>query len=317
MEHDETLSGTQVEEQPKFISAEYGRTECGLAKSSVSPGAPVSPDNKSLEESVAMKSNTKTAQTKQEPNSQKAGRGKVKPALIKQWKLKKGDFKGTDDSCHNPNPFGIRVIKGTTLLTEEAVEYQFKEIKRIFFPNFDSKQKWSLFQEPSDWCIAYTFWETKTIMYTPNLLTHPILVLNVILIHELCHAELGARHRGHGKRWRDRMIEAADTAGRIRDVNLVFALAKEAWRYDPSKPSYYVAPINARNCYEKIKQLVNDEPDWQFEQVIYWVGRSCYEQPIFLIEKFKKCYEVFEKAKEQAAHLSVRRQKPIPISEQK
>jgi len=234
------------------------------------------------------------------------GRGGDKPALIKQSKLRK-----------NPalNPFGIQILKPPngdviTLLTPEAVEYQYKEICRIFFPDFDKKQRWTLRPAYSDYFIACTYCKHKTIVYTPQLLTGSILVLNVILIHEICHAELGDRCASHGKRWRDRMIEACEVAKKIRDYNLWFALFSESDRYDPESP-HYVRPLNGHDCYEQITQLVNEQPDWSFEDVIDWIGRKKFHDPAeILIKRYTKCRQVFEKAKKQVKHVaSVRDQR--------
>lgn len=230
-----------------------------------------------------------------------------KPALIKQSKLKKS---------RDQNPFGIQLLKPPdgdviTLLTPEAVEYQYGEIRRIFFPDFDKKQRWSLRMAYSEYFIGCTFCKDKTIVYSSQLLTQPIIALNVILIHELCHADLGAKCGAHGKRWRHRMFEAAEIARKkpVRDLNLHYALIGEMWRYDPSSRSY-VPPVNARACYEQITQLVNEEPDWSFEDVMEWVGRICYEPAEVLIKRYKKCRDVFEKAKKQVRQVASVRDEP-------
>lgn len=247
----------------------------------------------------------KSKQQSSRNNKRRAG---DKPALIKQSTLKKSRLKGMQDSCPNPNPFGIRVINGITILTSEAIDYQYREIRRIFFPGFDRKQSWVLSQTSSHYFIACTFCKTKTIVYSHQLLTQSILVLNVILIHELCHAALGDRV-AHGKRWRDRMFEASEVAASIRDMNLAIALMAESRRYDPHDP-HYVPPVNARTCYKSITQWANEEPDWSFEDVMYWVARSCYEPPEFLIKKFKKCRQVFEKAKKEVKDAASVRDEP-------
>jgi len=101
------------------------------------------------------------------------------------------------------------------------------------------------------------------------------------------------------------MFEAAEIARKkpVRDLNLQYALIGEMWRYDPSS-HYYVPPVNARTCYEKITQEVNEEPDWSFEDVMEWVGRGCYEPAEVLIKRYKKCRQVFEKAKKQVKHVA-------------
>lgn len=241
------------------------------------------------------KSESRPPRSKPRSSRNNMRRAVEKPALIKQSKLKKS---------RDQNPFGIQLLKlpeadVLTLLTPEAVEYQYGEIRRIFFPDFDKKQRWNLRRGFSHYFIASVFLGTKTIVYTSHLLGQPIIVLNVILIHELCHAELGAKCRSHGKRWRDRMDEAAGTAVRIRDVNLEFALWDEADRYDPSS-SLYVPPVNARKCYDRIARLANGAPDWSFEDVMYRVGRALYEPGEVLIKRYKKCREVFEKAKKRS-----------------
>jgi len=109
------------------------------------------------------------------------------------------------------------------------------------------------------------------------------------------------------------MNKASGDAWRIRDISLSFALMNESDRYDPSS-RLYVPPVNARKCYDQIARLVNEEPAWSFEDVMYWAGRRCYEPAEVLIKRYKKCRQVFEKAKmqvKQVASVSDERQKLI------
>ena len=222
-----------------------------------------------------------------------AGRGGNRPALIRDDMLKE-----CTDLCPNPNPFGIKVGPGFTLLTPEAIEHQYREIRRIFFAGFDTNEEWKLVAGYSPHYLAGVKYETKEIAYSVDLFSKPILVLDTVLIHELCHAVLGPRGGGHSKPWRTRMEEAARVAKSIEYVELAEALRYGYAKYDPDS-DFYEPPLTAVTCYEAITRLVKEEPDCSFDEVMYQVGREHVVPDDQLITKFKKCRQVFEKAKKQ------------------
>jgi len=225
-------------------------------------------------------------------------RGGDRPALIRDDMLKE-----CTASC-NPNPFKIVVGPGFILLTPEAIEHQYREIRRIFFAGFDTYEEWKLVPGYSHIYLAGINYNAKAIMYSVDLCGRPILILNEVLIHELCHAELGPGGGDHGKRWRNRMEKAAQVADAIRYVELAQELREDRDLYDPDS-DFYEPPMNAATCYEAIRRMVREQPpDWSFEDVMYWVGRDFYEPDDQLIKKFKKCRQVFEKAKMQVRHVA-------------
>jgi hypothetical protein len=100
------------------------------------------------------------------------------------------------------------------------------------------------------------------------------------------------------------MEKAAQVADAIRYVELAQELREDRDRYDPDS-DFYEPPMNAATCYEAIRRMVREQPpDWSFEDVMYWVGRDFYEPDDQLIKKFKKCRQVFEKAKMQVRHVA-------------
>jgi hypothetical protein len=234
--------------------------------------------------------------TKKLSRGDDAGRGGDRPALIRDDMLKE-----CTDLCPNPNPFGIKVLPGFTLLTPEAIEHQYREIRRIFFAGFDPNAEWKLVAGYSPHYLAGVKYETKEIAYSVDLFSKPIVILNRALVHELCHAVLGPRSVGHGKRWRTRMEEAARVAEAIGHVELAEALRYGYANYDPDS-DFYEPPLTAVTCYEAITRLVKEEPDWSFEDIMYQVGREHFVPDDQLIKKFKKCRQVFEKAKKQVKH---------------
>ena len=162
-------------------------------------------------------------------------------------------------------------------------------------------------------------YETKEIAYSVDLLNRPVLLLNRVLIHELCHAVLGPCGRrlniveggsdGHGKRWKARMEKAAQVAEAIGYVELAQALRDDIDVYDPDS-ALYDPPLDAITCYKEIRRLVRKEPDWSFEDIMYWVGRDFRVPDDRLIKKFKKCRQVFEKAKKQVKDVASVRDEP-------
>jgi hypothetical protein len=243
---------------------------------------------------------TESAQTKQEPNSQNTGLVGIKPALIRQDMLKEGAPAAPEDSWSDVNPFGTRVINGVPMLTFEAIDYQYSEIRRVFFPGFDPIGEWTVCPGYSPYVLGAIRFETKEIMYSADLINKPIVVLNRILIHELCHAVVKPRSCGHGKRWRTGMEKVAQVAEAIGDVELAEYIRDDYRSYDPDS-GFCEPPLNAITVYEAIRRWVEEEPDWPFESVMYEVGVDYFEPHELLIEKFKKCHEVFEKAKKQVS----------------
>lgn len=219
-----------------------------------------------------------------------AMRRRDRPALITE------DMPKECTASYNPNPFGIGVMGDITILTPEAIEHQYREIRRIFFAGFDTNGEWKLVPGYSLVWLAGVKYETKQIAYSVDLFSKPILLLNRVLIHELCHAVLGPRVGGHGKRWRTRMERAAQLAESIGDEELAQELRDNHARYDPDS-DLYEPPLNAATCYEAIQRMVREEPDSSFEDIMYRVGRDFYEREDQLIKKFTKCRQVFEKAK--------------------
>ena len=102
---------------------------------------------------------------------------------------------------------------------QRILQRTFRDVRRNFFPSWDSKGQWAVRKVRhlpiSAPVIAYTNHSLKTIFI--NYLPYDKNSLYSALIHEICHAITSGQHN---KKWETRMMKSANKAQKIGNIEL-------------------------------------------------------------------------------------------------
>jgi hypothetical protein len=114
--------------------------------------------------------------------------------------------------------------------------------------------------------------------------------LDVLLIHEICHAVTPG---GHGAKWMRRMEVAANRAEKIGDHAVAKALREEVRMYQESPK------ITAGYVYSTITDVLIDVPTATLRQVGDFIADDLGETRTWLFKKYPRFKAEFNKAKRE------------------
>ena len=113
------------------------------------------------------------------------------------------------------------------------LEARFQEIRRAFFPRWDRARQWRVLSGTRSGPPAVSGFcqrREKTIYVNEPADGD----LNLVLVHEICHAVTVDKH---GPRWRARMRRAAERATELRMPSLARRIADEGATYGIMVPN--------------------------------------------------------------------------------
>jgi hypothetical protein len=163
----------------------------------------------------------------------------------------------------------------------------FNEIRSYYFPRWDIERKWAIEERtrrPGTIEDGGCDTENKTICVSP-LREHSDGELYVLIIHEICHAVTTLYH---GKKFKSRLLKAANKAQDMGNLTLAEKLRAEANLYAPGRDSAYTV-------YCAIEDAVWDAPDASMDAVLRWV--CDYTATVQeMLEQYPKAEKVYKKA---------------------
>jgi hypothetical protein len=174
----------------------------------------------------------------------------------------------------------------------ESVEH----IRTTFFPRWDRKRHWQVVQVDDlngaqGWCER----ESKTISILDGMIGNDLLAL---LIHEIAHA---ASNDCHGRRWLNKMEEAANDANRLGQAALASLLREQIAGYQDD------FRVTAAMLYNEIENCVFEQPYISFSQVVDFLRRDYGLSQDDFLRRFRRAERVFDVAKRDARDMAERK----------
>lgn len=167
-------------------------------------------------------------------------------------------------------------INETPKRLQEAINFV-----RQFFPDWDNKRHWKIRHISGVYYIAKCNTEIKTIDI--RLISDDDIELYALLIHEICHTS----SLTHSKKWQDKMIITADRIDLSGYPILAREVINEVNRYKGS------SNLNGKFIYRKIAEIVIDNKNISFEDMMMYFSRTYYAGGIV---PYKHCRRVYDTA---------------------
>ena len=164
-----------------------------------------------------------------------------------------------------------------------SVEY----IRRTFFPDWDKGRQWQVVQvDDLDGAQGRCERTTKTISILDGIKQDDLFAL---LIHEIAHA---VSNDCHGKRWLQRMEDAANRADQEGLPTLAALLRQQIVGYQDG------FRMTAAMIYGEIENCVVSEPQVSFPQVVDFLRRDFGISGHHFLRRFRRAERVFEEAQQ-------------------
>ena len=168
----------------------------------------------------------------------------------------------------------MRTINETPKRLQEAYNFV-----RQFFPNWDRKRQWQIRYISGVYYIAKCNTDLKTIDF--RLISDDDIELYMLLIHEICHTSSPA----HSKKWQDRMKIAGHRINKSGYPLLTREIINEVNRYKGS------SNINGKFIYRKIVEIVMDNKNISFEDIMIYLSKEYYGGGIVPYKHCRKAYD--------------------------
>lgn len=187
---------------------------------------------------------------------------------------------------------------------EKNLETIFQEIRCAYFPRWWAGQDWKIVPGNPSPESGHVNGQCKPDIRTIYI-DGPSNGWEHTIIHEICHA---VTNGGHGRKWRERMCAAADTAEMSGRKERAWDLRKEAEQYS-RLPRFSAAIV-----YQQIEDwiLAGDNPIPKFDAIIDAVCQAygcAYED----IARYRGCRPAYNRAvKHRIDYDEQRRRLPQP-----
>ncbi len=176
----------------------------------------------------------------------------------------------------------------------------FEDVRKIFYPRWDRKRQWRLDVGSDEDRALYgrshgaAILKERIILINENqLMTQGKDYMEQLLVHEIAHAVTPGS--GHGRRWRKRMEQSAQTAVNIGKKALADELLSEVKMYRDSR-----RPPLCTYVYGRIDEAVMDTGGkLDFDAVITSIGHEIPLHPEDILKRCIKCREVYLYAQQE------------------
>jgi|WetSurMetagenome_2_1015567.scaffolds.fasta_scaffold174239_2 hypothetical protein len=180
-------------------------------------------------------------------------------------------------------------------MTNEELGIVFNKIKRDFFPHWDQSGAWKALigiSHTGDFDAnifrGHCESQLKTIWINPNFDPSISDELDVLIIHEICHAVASPYH---GVGFQNRLSRAWLKAQSLHLDHHADLIQAELDMFHKPKQ------VSAREIRDFVEDAVFDQPDATFDQVIRIAAETYALKPDALVEKYPSVKAAFEKAK--------------------
>lgn len=182
-------------------------------------------------------------------------------------------------------------LKILTDMKEDWLQDAVKYVRRTFFPNWDKKQQWKIFE-----CTEYldTIRERrvggecntkeKTIKVNMACITENPNELHVLLIHEICHCIT----KGHGKGWQNKMFSKAEIAKKIGNIKLSKRIKKDV--HNTTIIEWYEEHRLEVRIHGRISECLRQYPSISFDELMKIMIKD-YGAPANISSKWIKVYK--------------------------
>ena len=136
----------------------------------------------------------------------------------------------------------MKAMNALVGVTVSNLNTEFKNVRNHFFPKWDKAGLWKcrLSRDPArDVCEGYCDDRKKVIYFNGRVKEKD---LRLLLIHEICHAVMGAPSALHAAGWQRRMLQAAATAERFDEQTLAESLRAQVAAYQENSELLLKAP---------------------------------------------------------------------------
>ena len=191
-----------------------------------------------------------------------------------------------------------------------SIKNEWGMIRREFFPRWDRRGEWKCrVVADVNGSQGYCFSEHKVIKLCRHLIGGDREGVQLLLIHEICHA---VTPLGHGAKWLARMATAAKRAKAIGMKSLATRLRDEAREYEATPRE------TASMVYQRMKDVVWDCKEISFNDAVVGVSREYGMDRREFLSRYRRLQSVYEKTvREKAQHERLReqfRKRPIPAT---
>ena len=163
----------------------------------------------------------------------------------------------------------------------------YKFISETYFPLFDRKKHWVVKYSSKIVGDGFCDDENKEIVIGK---IKDNMLLQVLLIHEICHAVSGP---GHGKRWKNRMLSAAKQAVSLGEKELSDRIIDDVGGYNIGlRPT-------SQTIYDSIVDCIIDLPKASHETVIKFVAKDYGFSPQEFKRRFKGSRRIYDEQKKR------------------
>ena len=183
------------------------------------------------------------------------------------------------------------------------LEKEFELIRKKYFPRWDRKKEWKIkiFEDENEIDLEEAYGISPEHVNGFSADKHRIIYLHRIsrltIIHEITHAVIGP---SHGKKFFDRMEQAAKRADDIGDHDLANALRDEIKMYKETPL------ITADYVYMRIKDAVVDNvhnPHISFDKVVIFIANDLGLTSDSFLQKYKRADRVYKREMKSARWL--------------
>jgi hypothetical protein len=171
---------------------------------------------------------------------------------------------------------------------KKDIKSRFKHIRETFFPRWDQAHKWKIeISSYSQLCGAQGSCEpeTKTIFIARGWARDLCVV-----IHEICHA---VTYPWHGKRWQQRMQQAAAKAHILGRDKLAERILEHVEKYRDRQRAW------ASEFYDEIENYVSELPHLTFQEVVNCVSRDFKLSPEEFLHRLRRAEKVYSKVQKR------------------
>lgn len=161
----------------------------------------------------------------------------------------------------------------------------YKRVCKTFFPRFDRRNEWIVKYSNKIPGQGLCDKDNKIITIEGN---KSEIELQLILIHEICHAVASV---DHGKKWLNRVLKAKEMATTTGQSELSKRLKDEIQMYVKTDR------IPVEVIYNSIGDCLMESPQSTFDTIVKYVAKFYGYYPEEFKRKFKRCRKVYEEEK--------------------
>ncbi len=166
------------------------------------------------------------------------------------------------------------------------IEFRSTFIRKTFFPRWDRERQWRIVADSQMIAMGKCFRDSRLIKIP--YITSREDDLYELLIHEICHA---VTDDYHSRRWKARMLKAAEKAENIGFPSLGEVLRRNILGYNET-----VGSISAACIYSRVEEYLRESPNLAYLDVVEGIACELGSSPEELKSRCTRLRRVYVRA---------------------